>query len=88
MLRSHDRPEKSAKIFFAAMAHMNDLLDEALKQTFPASDPIAINVELESPEYEIATTPGSATRLVARPRRRGGGRGNVVTARLEPGSDA
>jgi hypothetical protein len=78
-------PQQSSS---AAMAHMNDLLDEALKQTFPASDPIAINVELESPEYEIATTPGSAIRLVARPRRRGGGRGNVVTAKLEPGSDA
>jgi hypothetical protein len=78
-------PQKSSS---AAMAHLNDLLDEALKQTFPASDPIAINVELESPEHEIATTPGPAIRLVARPRRRGGGRGNVVTARLEPGSDA
>ena len=29
----------------AAKAHLNELLDEALKQTFPASDPIAINVE-------------------------------------------
>jgi len=28
---------------------MNDLLDEALTETFPASDPIAINIELESP---------------------------------------
>jgi hypothetical protein len=36
---------------------MNDLLDEALKETFPACDPIDINVELESPEYGIATTP-------------------------------
>jgi hypothetical protein len=53
-----------------AMAHMNDLLDEALKETFPASDPIAINVELESREYGIATTRGSAIRLVARARRR------------------
>ena len=26
---------------------MNDLLDEALTETFPASDPIAINIELE-----------------------------------------
>jgi hypothetical protein len=41
-------PQKSPS---AALAHMNNLLDEALKQTFPASDPIAINVELESPEY-------------------------------------
>ena len=41
----------------AAMAHMNDLLDEALKGTFPASDPIAINIELELPGDEIAITP-------------------------------
>ena len=39
-------PQKSPS---TAMAHMNDLLDEALKETFPASDPIAINVDLESP---------------------------------------
>jgi len=36
---------------------MNDLLDEALTETFPASDPIAINVELESPGHGIAITP-------------------------------
>ena len=42
----------------ATLAHLNELLDEALKETFPASDPIAINVELESPEHGIATTPG------------------------------
>jgi hypothetical protein len=28
------------------MAHLNELLDEALEETFPASDPIAIAVEL------------------------------------------
>jgi hypothetical protein len=33
---------------------MNDLLDEALIETFHASDPIAINVELESPGHGIA----------------------------------
>ncbi|MGB6540767.1 MAG: hypothetical protein WBF03_07810 [Xanthobacteraceae bacterium] len=48
-------PQKSPS---AEIAHMNDLLDEALKGTFPASDPIAINVELESREHGIATTPG------------------------------
>jgi len=26
----------------AMVAHMNELLDEALKETFPASDPIAV----------------------------------------------
>jgi len=31
----------------AAMAHLDELLDEALKDTFPASDPVAINVEPE-----------------------------------------
>jgi hypothetical protein len=51
----------------AEMAHINDLLDEALTETFPASDPIAINVEPESPGHEIATTPG-----VRAPLRRGG----------------
>ena len=51
-------PKNPQKSRSAAIAHMNDLLDEALKETFPASDPIAINVELKSPEHEIATTPG------------------------------
>jgi len=51
-------PKNTQKRLPAAIAHMNDLLDEALKETFPASDPIAINVELESPEHGIATTPG------------------------------
>ena len=40
---------------------MNDLLDEALTETFPASDPIAISFDLESPEHEIATTLGFRT---------------------------
>ena len=48
-------PEKSRS---AEIARMNDLLDEALIETFPASDPVAISFELESPEHEIATTPG------------------------------
>jgi len=39
------------------MAHLDELLDEALKETFPASDPVAINVE--QPEHETATTLGT-----------------------------
>jgi hypothetical protein len=39
------------------MAHLDELLDEALKETFPASDPVAINVEFEPPEHESARTP-------------------------------
>ena len=53
-------PEKSRS---AEIARMNDLLDEALIETFPASDPIAISFELESPEHETATTPGFHTPL-------------------------
>ncbi len=30
-----------------AMAHLDELLDEALRETFPASDPIAVAVELK-----------------------------------------
>jgi hypothetical protein len=39
------RPHKPVP---ATMAHLNELLDEALEQTFPASDPIAIAVEPEA----------------------------------------
>jgi hypothetical protein len=53
-MTSPKNPQKSPS---AAIAHMNDLLDEALKGTFPASDPIAINVELESRGHGIAIAP-------------------------------
>jgi len=39
----HDR-HKSVS---AESDHLNELLDEALKATFPASDPVAIAVEAE-----------------------------------------
>jgi hypothetical protein len=48
------RPQKPVP---AAMAHLNELLDEALEETFPASDPIAIAVELESSEPETGPDP-------------------------------
>ena len=62
-------PQKSRP---AEIAHMNDLLDDALAETFPASDPIAISFELESPEHETATTPGFHTPLRGTLRRRRG----------------
>jgi hypothetical protein len=34
------------------LAHLNWLLDEALEQTFPASDPVAIDIERESHDIE------------------------------------
>jgi hypothetical protein len=39
--RSEKKPQQPSS---AAKAHVEDLLDEALKETFPASDPVAIDV--------------------------------------------
>ncbi len=39
----------------ATMAHLDALLDEALQETFPASDPIAVAVEVELLESDIRT---------------------------------
>ncbi len=36
----------------SAVAHLDKLLDEALEQTFPASDAVAIDIERESHERE------------------------------------
>jgi hypothetical protein len=52
-------PKRLHKPLRAAMAHLDELLDEALKETFPASDPVAINVEIEPHEHETATRDGS-----------------------------
>jgi hypothetical protein len=49
-------PKNAERSPSAEMAHMNDLLHEALSETFPASDPIAINIELQSAGDGIATT--------------------------------
>jgi hypothetical protein len=51
-------PKNPQKSHPTALAHMNDLLDEALKETFPASDPIAINVDLDSADHGLAVTAG------------------------------
>ena len=50
--------KKAQKRPAATTAHLDELLDEALKATFPASDPIAIDVELESGERGMAPTRG------------------------------
>jgi hypothetical protein len=36
----------------SSIAHLDELLDEALEQTFPASDAVAIDIERESHERE------------------------------------
>jgi hypothetical protein len=46
----------------ATMAHLNELLDEALEETFPASDPIAIAVEPESCEHKAGS--GTESRVL------------------------
>jgi hypothetical protein len=47
----------------ADAAHLNEILDEALRQTFPASDPVAISVEApepdERPSQQRSRGPGS-----------------------------
>jgi len=40
----------------AAIAHIDELLDEALKATFPASDAVAIDIESGSVYWDV---PGS-----------------------------
>jgi len=36
----------------SVLAHLDGLLDQALKQTFPASDAVAIDIERESHDRE------------------------------------
>ena len=44
MLSTHHRHKSASR----AADHLNEMLDEALKATFPASDPVAISVEAEA----------------------------------------
>jgi hypothetical protein len=37
----------------AELAHVDELLDEALKATFPASDPVAIDIERGTNTREV-----------------------------------
>ena len=43
---------KTHRLSSRALAHLDGLLDEALEQTFPASDAIAIDFERESHDRE------------------------------------
>ena len=43
---------KTHRLSSRALAHLDGLLDEALEQTFPASDAVAIDIERESPDRE------------------------------------
>jgi hypothetical protein len=46
--------KKAHEASAATLVHIDALLDEALKQTFPASDPVAINIERASDERRDA----------------------------------
>ena len=52
----------------SALAHLDGLLDEALEQTFPASDAVAIDIERESHDRKArvldSRTPLAGTRKV------------------------
>jgi hypothetical protein len=43
---------KTHRLSSRALAHLDGLLDEALEQTFPASDAVAIDIERESQDTE------------------------------------
>ena len=43
---------KTRRLSSRALAHLDGLLDEALEQTFPASDAVAIDIERESHDTE------------------------------------
>ena len=43
---------KAHRAVFSLLAHLDGLLDEALEQTFPASDPVAIDIDRESHDRE------------------------------------
>ena len=45
----------------AAKTHLDELLDEALNETFPASDPIAVAVELTRTRDDGEAPAGRAT---------------------------
>jgi hypothetical protein len=44
------KPHKASS---SALAHLDRLLEEALEQTFPASDAVAIDIERESHDTEV-----------------------------------
>jgi hypothetical protein len=46
-------------------SHLENLLDEALRETFPASDPIAITIDQPLPRSECLATRASVSRSLA-----------------------
>ena len=44
--------KKPRRASSAALAHLDELLDEALEQTFPASDAVAIDIDIERESHD------------------------------------
>jgi hypothetical protein len=58
---AHAMHSKSvSRISTPSTAHIEELLDEALRQTFPASDPIAIAIERNTGQDVEVAKPGTA----------------------------
>ena len=75
-------PKNSQKSAAAVAAHLNDLLDEALEETFPASDPVAIAVDVDDAVHVAVTTHKGARKASS------GSQGvSVAQAGHERGSD-
>jgi hypothetical protein len=57
---TNEKVEQTARNSHAHTTHLDRLLDEALEETFPASDPVSICSDDRAPEGEKTSRPGSA----------------------------
>ncbi|WIM11940.1 hypothetical protein [Enhydrobacter sp.] len=53
-MRIRKKPHKHPR---ATTAHLDRLLDEALRETFPASDPVAIAIDIGFSRHRTADAP-------------------------------
>lgn len=53
------KKKRPNRLSSATMTHLNALLDEALEETFPASDPISICLEIGAPQQTM-TVPAAS----------------------------
>jgi hypothetical protein len=53
------RSKTTSRVSTPSTAHIDELLDEALRQTFPASDPIAIAIEQIDTGHDVTVAKAS-----------------------------
>jgi hypothetical protein len=58
----HKKTEPSARTSEAQIKHLDRLLDEALQETFPASDPVSISSDDRAPQKGSETAPTTDAR--------------------------